>query len=278
MLKNVSAKNLSTYKGGGKIKSIMLPETAAELCDAVLHSRLSGIEPYLLGGGSNTIISDGEINRTVISTRRLNDIEVENEFVICGAGASLGRIIQVGRTFGLGGLEFLGGVPATVGGALSMNAGAYSAEISDYADEIYVLTPECEICTLSSSSIAWGHRKGVCGIIAGAKLRLVKMDLDASALRMKECLNRRKLSQPRLPSVGSVFKKADKPAGYYVDNAGLKGTKKGGAEISRLHANFIVNTGDGTAEDFLYLATLAEKRVFEQFGVRLEREFKLLAE
>lgn len=265
--KNVSAKTLSTYKGGGVIKSLYLPETEDEF--------LSLQGAYILGGGSNVIIADGEISTPVASTKLLNRVWFEDGKIHTQAGAKVSSVTAVARSFGLGGLEFLAGVPATVGGIVKMNAGAFLHETKDYVDKIKV-SSGFSAKWIDALDITWGYRKGVDGAVVEVVFRLENLSADESRARAKKCVETRMKTQPRLPSVGSVFKKADLPAGKHIDLCGLKGKRIGGAEISALHANFIVNVGGGNASDFLSLARLAEHTVKEKFGITLEREFEVL--
>lgn len=266
--KNVSAERLSTYKGGGVVETLYLPETEEEFVSVTAGA-------FILGGGSNVIISDGEIATPVVSTRLLNDVEVEDGVVYAEAGARVSKVASVAREFGLGGLEFLAGVPATVGGIVKMNAGAFSSETKDYVLKIKVLNAG-NAKWLDRDEIDWGYRKGATGTVLAVLFGLEKTSAECSKDKALRCIERRRETQPQQPSVGSVFKKAELPAGKYIDLAGLKGTRIGGAMISPVHANFIVNVGGGSAEDYIALAELCERRVKEKFGITLEREFEVL--
>lgn len=265
--KDVSAEKLSTYKGGGVVKTLYLPETDEELLSVADGA-------FILGGGSNVIISDGEIDTPVVSTKLLRKITYDGE-VHAEAGARITEVISFAKTYGLGGLEFLAGVPATVGGAVKMNAGAFLYETKDYASKIKVLNSDSAKWQ-STDEIDWGYRKGVVGVVSEVAFKLEKVNPEEVNFRLCEYIKRRRKTQPQMPSVGSVFKTAEMSAGEYIDLCGLKGTRIGGAEISSVHANFIVNVGGGTAKDFISLAVLVENRVKEKFGITLEREFEVL--
>ncbi len=266
--KNVGAERLSTYKGGGVVGALYIPETEEEFVSVVAGA-------FILGGGSNVIISDGETETPVVSTRLLNNVKVENGTVYAETGARVSKVLSVAREFGLGGLEFLAGVPATVGGIVKMNAGAFSSETKDYVLKIKVLNGD-SIKWLDCDEISWGYRKGVEGTVLAVMFGLEKTSAECSKDRALRYIKRRREIQPQQPSVGSVFKKSELPAGKYIDLAGLKGTSIGGAMISPVHANFIVNVGGGSAENYIALAELCERRVKEKFGITLEREFEVL--
>lgn len=265
--KNASANTLSTYKGGGVIKTLYLPETEDEFCS------LQGA--YILGGGSNVIVANGEISTPVASTKLLNRVWIDDGKIHAQAGARVSSVMAEARKYGLGGLEFLAGVPATVGGIVKMNAGAFLHETKDYVDKIKV-SSGVSAKWIDARNIPWGYRSGVDGMIVEVAFRLEDLPVDESKARAKRCVETRGKTQPRLPSVGSVFKNADMPAGKYIELCGLKGKRIGGAEISALHANFIVNVGGGSASDFFSLVRLAEYSVKEKFGITLEREFEVL--
>lgn len=263
---------MSAYKGGGKVKTLYLPESAEEF-----KTLLENGTDKILGGGSNTLIPDGIIEEA-ISTSRLSGVKADGNYVFVDAGASVHSVLKLCAENGLGGLEFLSGVPASIGGALKMNAGAFLHEIKDYVCKIDVLTSDFAVKTIDANDVNWGYRRGVDGVVLSAVLRFDSLDRELIEENKRAYMAKRRERQPSAPSLGSVFKRADKAAGIYLDCAGLKGERHGGAEISRVHANFIVNVGGGSADDYLFLVSLAEKRVFELYGVMLEREFVVLGE
>lgn len=266
--RNVSAEKITTYKGGGVIKTLYLPETQEELFDVARDC-------FILGGGSNIIIADGVVDVPVASTALLNKVWIEDGKLHAEAGAKISKAISFGREYGLGGFEFLSGVPATVGGVVKMNAGAFLRETKDYISKIKVLNGDCAEW-LDSSAVDWEYRKGAKGVIYEVEFALENTAREESIRRARGYLCERKNRQPSLPSAGSVFKNADLPAGKYIDLCGLKGKRIGGAEVSEKHANFIVNTGGGSASDYIALANLARKSVEDKFGVKLIREFEVL--
>ncbi len=237
----------------------------------------------MLGSGSNTLVCDGNRSRVLVCLKGLCGVKIEGETVVCEGGASVAKILFEGRKRGLGGLEFLSGVPCTLGGALKMNAGAFSSQIGDYVTKIDILNLDCANCDknctqnrireISVNSKDFAYRKGVDGIVLKAELKLARKSADQSIKEAREYLAKRQAKQPSLPSLGSVFKNGKIPSGKLIEDCGLKGVKIGGAQVSQKHANFIVNTGGASAKDYLALASLCKKEVFEKFGILLEEEF-----
>ncbi len=286
---------VSTYKGGGKCR-VFQPENMAQFEAVVGASYATYQAPFLLGGGSNVIVADGLAERVGISTRRLDkialvSIDEENKigYVFVECGATLSQVTKFARQHSLGGLEFLWGVPCTVGGAIKMNAGAFSSKMSDYVHKVDILSADCanwykfckgalSLCTttLYKDEIDWGYRKGVQAVVRSAILALPFVDADRSCKLAMEYLRTRRAKQPLLPSVGSVFENGEVASGKLIDECGLKGLRVGGAQISPLHANFIVNVGGGSASDFLRLVGICEEEVYCNFGTKLKREFCLL--
>ena len=272
--KNVEANRLSTYGGKGVVKTLVIPESKEEFV-AVIRDK--GEDAFILGGGSNLIIPDGENTKTVVSTKCLNHVEFDGDRVKVDAGARVSSLIKECRLKGLTGLEFLVGVPASIGGAVKMNAGAFKCEIGSLITEITVLSADGDVKTLFPPFL-FSYRKGCRDVVLDVTLSLKPADTEYIDTLLKHNLEVRHNTQPRGRSVGCTFKNVGLSAGYYIDKAGLKGERVGGAEISTLHGNFIVNRGDGSATDFLTLVERAKTRVEELFQITLEEEFILLGE
>ena len=272
--KNVEANRLSTYGGKGVVKTLVIPENKEEFV-AVIRDK--GDDAFILGGGSNLIIPDGENTKTVVSTKCLNHVEFDGDSVRVDAGARVSSLIKECRLKGLTGLEFLVGVPASIGGAVKMNAGAFKCEIGSLIAEITVLSADGDVKTLFPPFL-FSYRKGCQDVVLDVTLSLKPADTKHIDNLLKHNLAVRHSTQPRGRSVGCTFKNVGLSAGYYIDKAGLKGERVGGAEISTLHGNFIVNRGDGSATDFLTLVERAKTRVEELFQITLEEEFILLGE
>ncbi len=276
-----SASEISTFKGGGKA-FVIYPESVEKAIKTIGVLRSEKVDFSMLGKGSNTLVSDGECKQVLVSFKHINDVKIEGNFAVCEGGASVRKVVESGRKAGRGGLEFLSGVPCSVGGALKMNAGAFSSKIEDYVSKLYILNIDCANCDgicieeKSAKDIDFGYRKGVGGIVLKAVLRLSPKTAEQSVVEAKLFLSQRRAKQPVLHSLGSVFKNGETASGKLIDLCGLKGLKIGGAQVSQKHANFIVNTGGATASDYLDLANFCKKAVFEKTGITLEEEFKLV--
>ncbi len=280
---NVSARKLTTIKCGGIIKNAYFPYDIPAFLKLLEMLSTEKRAYYILGGGSNTVFYDGEIESTVVCTQRLNNVSIEGNIVETDCGVMLPHLIQKMREHNLGGLEFLSGVPASVGGALAMNAGAFNKEIKDFLQSVTVAeifnTPlgyTALVRDLDLEQIDFSYRKGVKGIVLKAKFKMENLDTEQSVQRSKFYLKQRSVRQPKGASCGSVFKNAQSPAGQLLDRAGLKGMKTGGVVISEKHANFFINTGNATTSDFLSLVELAEGVCLYKYGINLEREFELV--
>lgn len=277
-----SAKEISTFKGGGQA-FVFYPQSVEKTVELIDVLREENVDFSMLGSGSNTLVCDGNCRRVLVCLKGLCGVKIEGEKVVCEGGASVAKITFEGRKKGLGGLEFLSGVPCTLGGALKMNAGAFSSQIGDYVTKIDILNIDCANCDknrtqnrmreISVNSKDLAYRKGVDGIVLKAELKLAKKSGEQSINEAREYLRKRQEKQPSLPSLGSVFKNGKIPSGKLIDDCGLKGVKIGGAQVSQKHANFIVNVGGASAKDYLTLASLCKKEVFEKFGILLEEEF-----
>ena len=277
-----SAKEISTFKGGGQA-FVFYPQSLEKAVETIGVLREENVAFSMLGSGSNTLVCDGNCRQVLVCLKGLCGVKIEGEKVICEGGAIVSKITFEGRKRGLGGLEFLSGVPCTLGGALKMNAGAFSSQIGDYVTKIDILNLDCANCDknrtqnrireISVNSKDLAYRKGVDGIVLKAELKLAKKSGEQSVNEAREYLRKRQEKQPSLPSLGSVFKNGKIPSGKLIDDCGLKGVKIGGAQVSQKHANFIVNVGGASAEDYLALVALCKKEVFEKFGILLEEEF-----
>lgn len=273
--KKAGARELTTFKGGGEAY-VFYPES--EECFIALYTLLSELfeKPFIIGGGSNTVIADGICKTPFISVKRLNRVVFEDGKVYAECGAYMSKVTECFRSHGLGGFEFLSGVPATVGGAVRMNASAFLHQTADNICKIRMLSGDFAksgVKTVERDSIDFGYRTGARGVILGATFTADNIDAAKSLELCRNYTCARRAKQPCLPSCGSVFKNGDVPSGKLIELCGLKGTGIGGAQISDMHGNFIVNTGGATANDFMSLVRLAEERVYREFGIKLEREF-----
>jgi UDP-N-acetylmuramate dehydrogenase len=238
--------------------------------------------PFLVvGGGCNLLVRDGGIRGCVISLERFDLLEREGEILVhAGVGVENAALVRFCRDQGLTGLEFLMGIPGRLGGALAMNAGAGGEEITDSLETLETLKGGV-LTKLGKSQLFFGYRflsleQGE--IIFKASFRLTKDDPEAIRGRIESLLEKRRTTQQvGYPNAGSFFKNPpDGPAWRYIDGAGMRGVRVGGAEVSTVHANFLVNRGGASAADFLALAARVKEKVREQSGVELIEEVKIV--
>lgn len=289
---NCSLAQYSTFRIGGPAEALIQPETIDGLANLIKKLNQNSIPWHLIGRGSNLVISDEGVKGVVIALAgNLAKIQFEENadtvtkkdgFVTVSveAGCSITRFLNWCIRNGLSGLEFLAGVPGSVGGAVIMNAGAMGNEICEVLRSVTLINQEGQIISKKPSTCEFEYRKwkGACGnIVAEARMQLKRAD----SLKVKKlcCQNikKRKEKQPRGASAGSVFKNPPGDfAGRLLEEAGLKGRVVGGAQISQVHANFIVNKGGATAKDVLQLIKIASEKVYTQTGVWLRPEIKIL--
>ena len=278
-------KKHTTFRIGGPADYYLCPHSTEELQKILQISRENKLEFFILGNGSNLLVSDKGYRGVVIQLwKNFSDIETEDNTITVKAGALLSKVAAEALEESLTGMEFASGIPGTMGGAVMMNAGAYGGEMKDIIREVTVLTREGELLTLSKEEMNFGYRTSVVKekgyVVISAVLQLRKGDREEIRKVMDELKERRVTKQPLdMPSAGSTFKR---PEGYFagklIMDAGLRGFSVGGAQISEKHCGFVVNKGDATAADVLGLIGEVQKRVQEKFGVALEPEVKFLGE
>lgn len=269
---------ISTLRLGAILKEVYFPENKEEL--AQIYAEIGGKEPIVLGGITNTLVLKDPC-RPFILTNKMKEIVISNNYLYASCGDTIIRACNASLEYELSGLENLSGIPGTLGGAIKNNSGSYGSTISDYIEKVYIFNWNIgKIVELKKEELAFGYRysniKQDKDIILGASFILEPSSQEKISKRMQEVAFMRKTTQPKGKSLGSVFKRyEDVSAGYYIEKVGLKGFCHNGMEISSIHANFIVNNG-GRIEDYLYLVNLAKTRVFEQFGIKLEEEVRII--
>ena len=278
-------KNHTTFRIGGPADALALPKTPEEVAEVVRFCHEHAQPYYVLGNGSNLLVSDEGYRGIVLQLyRNFNDIQVNGEMITVQSGAMLAAVARTAYQNGLTGLEFASGIPGTIGGAVVMNAGAYGGEMKHVLREVTVLTKEGEVLAIPAKALELGYRTSVIPkngwIVLGAVLQLKKGDPEQILARMEELKEQRITKQPLdLPSAGSTFKR---PEGYFagklIMDAGLRGFTVGGAQVSEKHCGFVVNRGDATAADVWELICEVKHRVKEMTGVELEPEVKLLGD
>ena len=283
--RNEPMKRHTTFRIGGPADYYLCPHSAKEIQKVVEICREEKLPYFILGNGSNLLVSDQGYRGVVIQLwKNVSDIRVEGCLIHAKAGASLAKIAAEALEEGLTGMEFAAGIPGTLGGAVVMNAGAYGGEMKDILKEVLVMDQQGRIFTLEKKDLKLGYRtsavkeKGY--IVLAAVLELWPGDREEIRKLMEDLKQKRVEKQPLdLPSAGSTFKR---PEGYFagklIMDAGLRGFSVGGAQISEKHCGFVVNKGGATARDVLELIQEVHKRVHQKFGVELETEVKFLGE
>lgn len=270
-----------TTFGIGGPALLLRPQNREQLQTAVALCRGAGQPPFILGRGSNLLVSDAGIARPVIQLGEgLSAVVRQGDTLRCGAGAALISVCLQAARAGLSGLEWAYGIPGSLGGGVYMNAGAYGGELKDVVAEVTYLDENGDFCTASGEALQFGYRRSVfqqreCCIVE-AVLALAPGRESEIRAAMEDYMNRRREKQPlEYGSAGSTFKR---PAGSYasalVDRCGLKGLAVGGAEVSQKHAGFIINRGGATAAEVLQLIAEVQRTVREKTGYELECEVK----
>jgi UDP-N-acetylmuramate dehydrogenase len=277
----------TTFKTGGEVAALWEVLGIEELLTGVPLLRRAKIPYFVLGCGSNLLIRDGGVEGVAIrlggSLARMEEDSRGELNLKAGAGLSLSDLLAVCRQKGYGGLEFLAGIPGSIGGAAVMNAGAFGMDMASVIHCIEMVSPGGELVEKEIQELSFDYRKlylETGTIVSRVLLSLERRTPHEVAQRMAEYLKKRKETQPlEYPSAGSIFKNPPGGhAGRLIESTGLKGAKEGGAMISTKHANWIVNTGGAKAQDILTLVELARKEVRARTGVELELELKVLGQ
>ena len=271
----------TTFRLGGPVRLMALPKSREEAICAVQTARELGVEPFFLGNGSNLLVPDEGVERYVVKLMDgLTGYQVEGNTIWAESGLLLARIANLALEHGLTGLEFAHGIPGTLGGAVTMNAGAYEGEMVQVVTSVTCLNADGTVEEVTDCGFSYRHSNFSDGerLILGAKLQLQTGDREAIRAKMDDLMARRKSKQPlEYPSAGSMFKR---PVGHFaaalIDQCGLKGFTVGGAQVSEKHAGFVVNRGGATCSDVLGLVDGVRERVLDQTGVELEMEVKIL--
>ena len=274
----------STFGIGGAAKIFLLPNNENEIKQVLKYSKKNKIKIFFAGSGSNVLFSDHGFDGIIISLKKtFKHLEIfDSGHIIAGSGVILVKMVTKAINKNIKGLESLAGVPGTLGGALYMNAGAYGSEISNYFISARFLNMDGEEKIITNQEAQFSYRKSSFPkdyILIEAEFKCNKGDITEIIKNKKQFSKSRKNSQPlQYRSAGSVFKNPSSKlaAGYLIDNAGLKGVKKGDAMISDKHANFIVNKGKASSDDVVYLIQLIRKKVSEKFKINLDLEIKLV--
>lgn len=283
---NESMSEHTTFRIGGPADLFVVPTTVEGLAAVVSACNKEGVYCFILGNGSNVLVSDKGIRGVVVSAAAcLNNIELIGAYEIkCGAGVKLSRLSDLACENSLTGAEFAWGIPGTVGGAVYMNAGAYDGEMKDILVSCEYLTPDGELRTMLADEMDLSYRHSAFSengyVIVSATVRLKAGDKGEIRAKMDDFMHRRKSKQPlEFPSAGSTFKR---PVGGFaaalIDECGLKGYSVGGAEVSEKHAGFVINKGGATCFDVMRLVEHIKKEVFLNKSINLECEIRVIGE
>lgn len=275
----------TTFHIGGPADVFVAPKCLDELQKVIRFAARKGLPILVIGRGSNLLVRDGGIRGLVVQIADgLDQAVFSGSEAEAEAGISLSALAKKASAAGLAGLEFAAGIPGSLGGALAMNAGAYGGEMKDVVTWVDVLSPSGDLERVDNQAMDFSYRHSVLqrtgGLAVRAGLSLTPGRRDEIEARIRELNEQRQAKQPlSLPSAGSVFKR---PPGHYagplIESCGLKGSRVGGAEVSTLHANFIVNVGGATASDVLTLIERVRRTVHENSGVWLEPEVRVVGE
>ncbi len=276
-------KKHTTFRVGGCARYLVEPGDVQQLSAVVNACREQKVPYYVVGNGSNLLVSDAGYNGVIIHLfKNMSEIRTEGNHMILQAGALLARAARTACREGLSGLEFASGIPGTVGGALVMNAGAYSGEMKDVVSRVTVLTSEGEPREYTKEQMAFGYRRSrlteEAGIVLETEFTLHPGRTEEIQARMEELKEKRVLKQPlEYASAGSTFKRPEGHfAGKLIEDAGLRGFRIGDAQVSEKHCGFVINRGNASASEIAEVIRQVQDRVYAHSGVRLQTEVKFL--
>lgn len=282
-IQNARMSEFTTLRVGGPADCLVHVRNTQDLCTVMKAAKEDDVPICYVGNGSNLLVLDGGIRGCVaVIGSSMSTIARDGNKLFVEAGAMLSNVAKTAMANGLSGMEEISGIPGTIGGAAFMNAGAYDRYISDIVQQVDVLDDLGTPLSLSTEALAYGYRTSSLmqskHVVVGVTLSLSPGEPQQIQHKMKALMERRRQSQPlQLPSAGSFFKR---PKGHFagtlIEQAGLKGLSVGGAQVSEMHAGFLVNKGNATAQDFIDLMQLVQDRVQQMTGILLEPEVKII--
>ncbi|ADK13402.1 MULTISPECIES: UDP-N-acetylmuramate dehydrogenase [Clostridium] len=277
-------KEHTSFRVGGPVDILVTPKKFQEVVDVITLCKEHNIPYYIMGNGSNLLVKDGGIRGIMIKLIKLNEVKVEDNKIITESGVSLKDISTTALNNKLSGFEFACGIPGSVGGAVTMNAGAYNGEISHVVESAKVIDNEGKIKVLDRKQLELEYRSSSIlkykYTVLEVTFNLEHGDYEKIKNRVEDLNRRRNEKQPlEYPSAGSTFKR---PEGYFaaklIEDSGLKGKSVGGAQVSEKHSGFIINKGSATAKDILDLIAIVQHKVKEKFNVDLYTEVRVIGE
>lgn len=283
ILLNEPMKKHTYFKIGGNADCLIYATTIEQVRDVVKTCKANEIPLFVMGNGSNMLVSDDGIEGVVLKlSKGFDSAKADGLCISACSGILLSQLADVAHKNGLAGLEFASGIPGTLGGAVFMNAGAYGGEIKDVIKEVTVLTENGDLETYSADKMEFGYRTSIVQkkrlVIVNTLISLKQGDKDEIKAKIDELNLSRKEKQPlEFPSAGSTFKRPEGHfAGKLIMDSGLRGATIGGAQVSEKHCGFIVNKGNATAKDVMDLINFVKEEVYRNFGVKLEEEVKIV--
>ena len=273
----------TSLKIGGPADLFVKIKTLEELKYILKEAKGKNIPITIIGNGTNLLVKDNGI-RGIVLQLKLDEIKIDNTIIEAGSGALLPKVSKIAYENSLSGLEFASGIPGTIGGAITMNAGAYGGEFKDIVINTTYIDSNLNIHTIDNEKHKFEYRNSIFKnndfIILSTKLQLFKSEKEKIKNKMEENLNKRKSTQPmNYPNAGSIFKRGkDFITAELIDKCGLKGYNIGDAHVSEKHAGFIVNKGKATAKDVICLIEHIKQVVYEKYKVNIETEIKIIGE
>lgn len=286
ILENESMAKHISFRVGGCADYYVNCIDRKELSSLLSFLTEEGVPHMLIGNGSNLLFRDSGYRGVIIHLEgEFQDCEVQGDTVIAGSGKLLSSVSSLAAKSGLAGMEFASGIPGSIGGAIYMNAGAYGGEMKDIVTRVWLMSPDGKEETVRpGTEMEFAYRNSCLQrtgeIVTKVELKLQPEDAEAIQARIAELTEKRVQKQPvNFPSAGSTFKRpAEGYAAALIQESGLKGVSVGGAEVSEKHSGFIINKGGATATDVLQLMELVEKKVYEDSGIHLEPEVRIIGE
>lgn len=286
ILENESMAKHISFRVGGCADYYVNCTDRKELSSLLSFLTEEGVPHMLIGNGSNLLFRDSGYRGVIIHLEgEFQDCEVQGDTVIAGSGKLLSSVSSLAAKSGLAGMEFASGIPGSIGGAIYMNAGAYGGEMKDIVTRVWLMSPDGKEETVrTGTEMEFAYRNSCLQrtgeIVTKVELKLQPEDAEAVQARIAELTEKRVQKQPvNFPSAGSTFKRpAEGYAAALIQESGLKGVSVGGAEVSEKHSGFIINKGGATATDVLQLMELVEKKVYEDSGIHLEPEVRIIGE
>lgn len=286
LIKKAPMKEYTSFRAGGNAALLVIPSDIGQLKYALKTLSAYGIDYFIMGNGTNLLVKDGGYRGAIVRIGSdISGIEVNGDRIKAEAGALLSAVAAKALEHSLAGIEFASGIPGSLGGAVFMNAGAYEGEIGRVVETVQAVSKDgSKEYTLTAAEMQYGYRSSILmkngALVISATLKLEYGEYDAIASRMKELNAKRTQKQPlQYPSAGSFFKRPEGNfAGKLIQDANLKGLSLGGARVSPLHAGFIINEGGATASDIINLMKVVQNTVYDQSGVMLEPEVRIIGD